>query len=94
MIQHSHCISGAVREPPQSTCIAECSEGCEAFLIHELAHVYIRLSDLRGFKSRSAAREADFSPLEVLFYYPFETRVVVLGMTCKVCVFAVIVLQL
>ena len=43
---------------------------------------------------RLAAREADLSTLEVLFYYPFETRLVVLGMTCKFCVFAVIVLQL
>ena len=53
------------------------------------------ISDFRGgSKSRSAAKEADFSAPEVSFNYPFETRLVVLGMTCKFCVFAVIVLQL
>ena len=60
-------------------------------LIHELAHV---ISDLGGCKSRSAASKANFSAPEVVFYYPFETRLVVLGMACKFCVFAVIVLQL
>ena len=38
--------------------------------------------DLGGFKSRSAASDADFSAPEVGFYYPFETRLAVLGMTC------------
>ena len=55
-------------------------------IIHELAHV---ISDLGGSKSCSAASGADFSAPEVGFYYPFETRLVVLGMNCKFCIFAV-----
>ena len=55
-------------------------------IIHELAHV---ISDLGGFKSCLAASGADFSAPEVDFYYPFKTRLVVLGMTCKFCIFAV-----
>ena len=42
-------------------------------LVHELAHVK---SDLRGFKSRLAASEADFSAPEVV-YFLFKTRLTV-----------------
>ena len=81
------CNSPASRnsDDGESRGVWDCVPFTRCFLIHELAHV---ISDLGG-SNRVWPLVRQIFPLRRLFFITFETRLVVLGMAYKFCVFVV-----